>query len=61
MFFFFLSNRLQLLTPFDKWDGKDLEDMTILIKVVINIIEIVLIYVLVINSHFDPKQTVSRL
>ncbi|XP_020624155.1 aconitate hydratase, mitochondrial-like [Orbicella faveolata] len=27
------SNRLQLLTPFDKWDGKDLEDMTILIKV----------------------------
>ncbi|CAG9862641.1 unnamed protein product [Phyllotreta striolata] len=27
------SQRLQLLTPFDKWDGKDLEDMTILIKV----------------------------
>lgn len=27
------SNRLQLLTPFDKWDGKDLEDMLILIKV----------------------------
>jgi aconitate hydratase len=27
------SNRLQLLTPFDKWDGKDLTDMTILIKV----------------------------
>lgn len=28
------SDRLQLLTPFDKWDGKDLTDMTILIKVV---------------------------
>ncbi|KAK9500381.1 hypothetical protein O3M35_001658 [Rhynocoris fuscipes] len=27
------SNRLQLLSPFDKWDGKDLEDMLILIKV----------------------------
>jgi aconitate hydratase len=27
------SERLQLLTPFDKWDGKDLEDMQILIKV----------------------------
>nr|QHB15580.1 mitochondrial putative aconitate hydratase [Bemisia tabaci] len=27
------SNRLQLLEPFDKWDGKDLEDLTILIKV----------------------------
>ncbi|KAK5641549.1 hypothetical protein RI129_010096 [Pyrocoelia pectoralis] len=27
------SNRLQLLQPFDKWDGKDLVDMTILIKV----------------------------
>ena len=27
------SQRLQLLTPFDKWDGKDLEEMTILIKV----------------------------
>ncbi|XP_027042476.1 aconitate hydratase, mitochondrial-like [Pocillopora damicornis] len=27
------SNRLQLLTPFDKWDGKDHEDMTILLKV----------------------------
>ncbi|CAH1957944.1 unnamed protein product [Acanthoscelides obtectus] len=27
------SDRLQLLEPFDKWDGKDLEDMTILIKV----------------------------
>merc|ERR1712106_851366 len=26
------SQRLQLLTPFDKWDGKDLVDMTILIK-----------------------------
>jgi len=26
------SQRLQLLTPFDKWDGKDLEGMTILIK-----------------------------
>lgn len=28
------SQRLQLLEPFDKWDGKDLEEMTILIKVV---------------------------
>lgn len=27
------SQRLQILEPFDKWDGKDLEDMTILIKV----------------------------
>ncbi|XP_066153521.1 probable aconitate hydratase, mitochondrial [Euwallacea fornicatus] len=27
------SNRLQLLAPFDKWDGKDLEDMLVLIKV----------------------------
>lgn len=27
------SERLQLLEPFDKWDGKDLTDMTILIKV----------------------------
>jgi aconitate hydratase len=28
------SKRLQLLTPFDKWDGKDLEDMMVLIKVI---------------------------
>lgn len=27
------SNRLQLLEPFDKWNGGDLEDMTVLIKV----------------------------
>ncbi|KAG5872816.1 hypothetical protein JTB14_025270 [Gonioctena quinquepunctata] len=27
------SQRLQLLEPFNKWDGKDLDDMTILIKV----------------------------
>lgn len=27
------SNRLQLLEPFDKWNGKDLEDMAVLIKV----------------------------
>lgn len=27
------SDRLQLLEPFDSWDGKDLEDMRILIKV----------------------------
>uniref|UniRef100_A0A3Q2FJS2 Aconitase 2, mitochondrial n=1 Tax=Cyprinodon variegatus TaxID=28743 RepID=A0A3Q2FJS2_CYPVA len=27
------SNRLQLLEPFDKWSGKDLEDMVVLIKV----------------------------
>ncbi|GFO33109.1 aconitate hydratase, mitochondrial [Plakobranchus ocellatus] len=26
------SQRLQLLQPFDKWDGKDLEDMVVLIK-----------------------------
>lgn len=26
------SNRLQLLEPFDKWSGGDLEDMTVLIK-----------------------------
>lgn len=28
------SNRLQLLEPFDKWHGKDLEDMQVLIKVI---------------------------
>lgn len=27
------SQRLQLLEPFDKWDGQDLEDLQILIKV----------------------------
>ncbi|CAH0564424.1 unnamed protein product [Brassicogethes aeneus] len=27
------SNRLQLLDPFDKWNGKDLEEMSVLIKV----------------------------
>lgn len=27
------SNRLQLLTPFKRWDGKDLEDMQVLIKI----------------------------
>lgn len=27
------SNRLQLLTPFDPWDGKDIEDAIVLIKV----------------------------
>ncbi|XP_044731479.1 probable aconitate hydratase, mitochondrial [Chrysoperla carnea] len=27
------SNRLQLLEPFDKWNGKDLTDLTVLIKV----------------------------
>jgi len=27
------SNRLQLLEPFDKWDGSDLTDMVVLIKV----------------------------
>jgi aconitate hydratase len=27
------STRLQLLKPFDPWDGKDLEDMLLLIKV----------------------------
>jgi aconitate hydratase len=27
------SKRLQLLTPFDKWDGKDLDDMVVLIKI----------------------------
>uniref|UniRef100_A0A1I7YVK7 Aconitate hydratase, mitochondrial n=1 Tax=Steinernema glaseri TaxID=37863 RepID=A0A1I7YVK7_9BILA len=27
------SQRLQLLEPFDKWNGKDLEDMVVLIKV----------------------------
>lgn len=26
------SNRLQLLAPFDKWGGSDLEDMHVLIK-----------------------------
>ena len=27
------SNRLQLLTPFDPWDGMDIEDALLLIKV----------------------------
>ena len=27
------SNRLQLLSPFEKWDGKDLTEMSVLIKV----------------------------
>lgn len=27
------SERLELLTPFDKWDGQDLQDMQVLIKV----------------------------
>jgi aconitate hydratase len=27
------SDRLQLLNPFDKWDGRDIENMTILLKV----------------------------
>lgn len=27
------SKRLQLLEPFDKWNGKDLEDMRVLIKI----------------------------
>lgn len=27
------SQRLQILEPFDKWDGKDLTDLTVLIKV----------------------------
>jgi len=27
------SERLQLLTPFDRWDGKDLDDLQVLIKV----------------------------
>ena len=27
------SDRLQLLAPFDKWDGGDIEDMAVLIKV----------------------------
>lgn len=27
------SNRLQLLEPFDKWNGNDLEDLLVLIKV----------------------------
>ncbi len=29
----FCSNRLELLTPFHRWDGKDLGDALILIKV----------------------------
>lgn len=58
--FFCLSNRLQLLSPFDKWDGKDLEDMTILIKVIINNYkETVLTYV--INPCLALRQTVSWL
>ena len=33
VYIFFLSNRLQLLTPFDKWDGKDIVNAPVLIKV----------------------------
>jgi aconitate hydratase len=32
------SKRLQLLEPFKPWDHKDLEDLTILLKVCLNII-----------------------
>lgn len=28
------SQRLQILSPFEKWNGKDLEDLAVLIKVV---------------------------
>ena len=31
------SDRLQLLEPFKAWDGKDLEDLTVLIKVRCNL------------------------
>ena len=27
------SDRLQLLSPFDKWDGNDIDNLTVLIKV----------------------------
>ena len=27
------SNRLQLLEPFEKWNGKDLDDLQVLIKI----------------------------
>lgn len=30
------SQRLQLLAGFDKWNGKDLEDLVILVKVCVN-------------------------
>lgn len=30
---FVFSARLQLLTPFDKWDGKDITDALLLLKV----------------------------
>ena len=33
LIFFYHSNRLQLLTPFDPWDGKDIENAVVLIKV----------------------------
>ena len=42
------SNRLQLLSPFDKWDGKDLQDMTVLLKVIIAIVTIGLTRIIVI-------------
>lgn len=37
------SQRLQLLQPFDKWDGKDLEDMLVLIKVCVEIFSMMII------------------
>ena len=33
------SKRLQLLSPFTPWDGKDLEDMVVLIKVFITFLK----------------------
>lgn len=42
------SQRLQLLSPFDKWNGKDLTDLPVLIKVC----------VLILPSHLFFKLTI---
>lgn len=36
------SQRLQLLSPFDKWNPKNLLDMTVLIKVCISVLKLVM-------------------
>ena len=41
------SQRLQLLTPFDKWDGKDYTDMQVLIKVRLEKEALVGLYVII--------------
>lgn len=46
------SNRLQLLEPFKVWDGKDLEDLTILIKVSNSYDILLIIQIRLLNFRF---------